>query len=82
MKPLRPLSGFAVRPGAAKRWIDGRAPGKADAADAFTARLTIDVTPAMRRRLKMAAVEQGATVADLMRSLIDRHFPDTKEAQP
>lgn len=86
MKPTPPPSGFAVRPGAAERWIDGRAPASRDAgrdaASAFIARLTIDVTPAMRRRLKLAAVEQGTTVADLMRALIHRHFPETEEARP
>jgi len=34
------------------------------------------VTPAVRRRLKLAAVTRGTTVADLMRALIDQHFPD------
>ncbi|WP_336966684.1 hypothetical protein [Sphingobium aquiterrae] len=51
-------------------------------ADAFSARLTIDVTPAMRQRLKLAAIAQNKTVADLMRALIDQHFPDTGKEQP
>ncbi len=71
---------FATRPGAAERWI--RTPTAApQQGEAFSARLTIDVTPAVRRRLKLAAVTRGTTVADLMRALIDQHFPDdAKEA--
>ena len=33
--------------------------------DLFTARLTLDVTPAMRARIKVSAFTQGTTVADL-----------------
>lgn len=69
-------SGFATRPGPADRWIAGNKPGGAASPENFSARLTIDVTPAMRRRLKLAAVRQGTTVADLMRALINEHFPE------
>lgn len=71
------VAGFAIRPGAAERWIRRPAPNASAAAAPFNARLTIDVTPAMRQRLKLAAVTRGTTVADLMRALIDAHFPDT-----
>jgi hypothetical protein len=70
------VAGFATRPGAAERWIRQPVPN-ASAAAPFSARLTIDVTPAMRQRLKLAAVTRGTTVADLMRALINAHFPDT-----
>ena len=44
--------------------------------DVYTARLTIDVTPALRGRIKIAAFSQGVTVADAVRALLDREFPD------
>lgn len=73
------VAGFATRPGAAERWIRQTAPSASDAAVLFSARLTIDVTPAMRQRLKLVAVTRGTTVADLMRALIDTHFPENSE---
>lgn len=46
--------------------------------DLFTARLTLDVTPAMRARIKVSAFTQGTTVAELLRALLDREFPETR----
>lgn len=70
--------GFAARPGDAESWI--RAPEvkvrRAEDAAAFTARLTIDVTPALRGRIKVAAFRRGITVADMLRDLFAREFPD------
>ena len=43
--------------------------------DLFTARLTIDVTPALRGRIKIAAFQRGITVADMLRDLLAREFP-------
>jgi hypothetical protein len=43
-------------------------------ADIFTARLTIDVTPALRGRIKVAAFERGLTVADMLRALLEERF--------
>ncbi len=74
--------GFATRPGATERWINAGPTATPMSADAFSARLTIDVTPAMRQRLKLAAIAQNKTLADLMRALIDQHFPDTGKEQP
>jgi hypothetical protein len=55
-------------------------------ADIFTARLTIDVTPALRGRIKIAAFERGLTVADMLRALLEERFgvppQDTGEATP
>ncbi len=69
--------GFAARPGNADSWI--KAPEvparRADDASAFTARLTIDVTPALRGRIKVAAFRRGITVADMLRDLLAREFP-------
>lgn len=45
-------------------------------ADIYTARMTLDVTPEMRARIKVAAFKQGRTVTDLLRDLLDQHFPE------
>ena len=45
---------------------------------AFTARLTIDVTPELRGRIKIAAFRRGVTVADMLRDLLAREFPPTE----
>jgi hypothetical protein len=70
--------GFASRPGDAESWI--KAPdmsaGAPAQSDAFTARLTIDVTPNLRGRIKVAAFRRGVTVADMLRELLTRDFPE------
>ena len=69
--------GFASRPGDAESWIkasDAHA-RRTDDASAFTARMTIDVTPALRGRIKVAAFRRGVTVADMLRDLLAREFP-------
>ena len=74
--------GFAARPGDAESWIkanDAPARRTEDVA-AFTARLTIDVTPALRGRIKVAAFRRGITVADMLRDLLAREFPDDSGA--
>jgi len=42
----------------------------------YTARLTIDVTPLLRARIKVAAFQGGVTVAELVRGLLEREFTD------
>jgi hypothetical protein len=71
--------GFAARPGDAESWIKSSETPvpRTDDASAFTARLTIDVTPALRGRIKVAAFQRGITVADMLRDLLAREFPDT-----
>lgn len=44
----------------------------------FTARLTIDVTPDLRARIKISAFERGVTVAYMLRLLLLKAFPRTK----
>lgn len=77
MSARRPPAAFAARPGAAETWIAGpdRAPGRARLAHINTARLTVDVTPDLRRRIKLAALKRGLTMADLLRELLAREFP-------
>ncbi len=68
---------FASRPGNAESWIkasDAPAQRTGNPA-AFTARLTIDITPALRGRIKVAAFRRGITVADMLRDLFAREFP-------
>ncbi|RWI72213.1 hypothetical protein [Mesorhizobium sp.] len=75
---------FASRPGNPETWIkaaEARPNGKA-AGDAFTARLTVDITPDLRGRIKVAAFRRGETVADMLRDLLAREFPSTEGDQP
>lgn len=73
---------FAARPADSEQWIksadaasrDGRSSG-------YTARLTIDITPKLRGRIKIAAFQRGVTVADMLRDLLAREFP-TDEGDP
>ncbi|WP_367160615.1 hypothetical protein ABUE34_04410 [Kozakia baliensis] len=74
MTERRTLPGFASRPADPERWV--KAPDRTAAANRFTARLTIDVTPALRARIKVAAFQRGMTVADMLRALLAREFPD------
>jgi hypothetical protein len=70
--------GFASRPSDPDGWIkSGDAPPAGSSAAAiYTARLTIDVTPALRGRIKVAAYGRGITVADMLRDLLAREFPE------
>ena len=45
-------------------------------AQSYTARLTIDVTPELRGRIKVTAFRRGVTVADMLRALLLREFPE------
>ena len=67
---------FAARPGDPETWIkatdDPR--GRRSEAMAYTARLTIDITPELRGRIKVAAFQRGVTVADMLRELLSREF--------
>ena len=73
--------GIGARPPAnphAEAWIrqgDADALGKGDL---YTARLTLDITPAMRARIKVSAFTQGVTVADLLRGLLEREVPEQR----
>lgn len=79
-----PRRGFAARPAdaasSAETWIKAADAPPARAGDAapFTARLTIDVTPELRGRIKVTAFRRGVTVADMLRDLLDRQFPTTE----
>ncbi|SMH43378.1 hypothetical protein [Azospirillum agricola] len=72
---------FTARPGDAERWIKTPdPPARADAP--FSARLTVDVTPELRGRIKIAAFRRGQTMADMLRELLSREFPPTPGDTP
>lgn len=68
---------FAARPADPESWIKAADAASAAPAkgDRFTARLTIDVTPDLRGRMKIAAFQRGVTVADMLRELLAHEFP-------
>jgi hypothetical protein len=69
---------FAERPSDPDTWVrtPELRPSNGAKADLFTARLTIDVTPELRGRIKVAAFQRGVTVADMLRDLLSREFPE------
>ena len=77
-------TGFAARPRDAESWVRTPDPSSSAsvAADIHTARLTVDITPALRGRIKIAAFQRGVTVADMLRDLLAREFPDTDGDRP
>ncbi|MBY8917974.1 hypothetical protein KUG85_10950 [Nitratireductor sp. L1-7-SE] len=76
--------GFASRPGNPESWIRAAEtpPKGKPISEAFTARLTIDITPALRGRIKVAAFRRGITVTDMLRDLLAREFPPSEGDQP
>ena len=76
--------GFVSRPIDAESWIRTAKtqPDGKSADSAFTARLTIDITPELRGRIKVAAFRRGITVAEMLRDLLAREFPPTAGDQP
>lgn len=61
----------------ATAWVHRENPRVAEAkATVFTAPLTIDVTPALRGRIKVIALRRGLTVADMLRELLEDAYPE------
>lgn len=59
----------------AATWVrQADAPEVVAKASIYTARLTIDVTPALRGRIKVIAFERGATAAEMLRELLEREY--------
>ena len=74
-----PKRAFATLPGDPDPWVRTPEPATSQngaKADLFTARMTIDVTPELRGRIKVAAFQRGITVAEMLRDLLSREFPD------
>ncbi len=81
MTAPKPWRGFAARPSDPDSWV--RTPGQHDRnggakGEIFTARLTVDITPKLRGRIKIVAFERGVTVADMLRALLEREFLDAE----
>ena len=75
-RPIR--RGFAARPANPEHWVKAADSTPHTGQDSgFTARLTIDVTPELRGRIKIAAFRRGVAVADMLRELLAREFPQT-----
>ena len=75
-RDTRPAS-FAARPRDPEAWVSAPEPVRAPVAgkaDLYTARLTVDVTPALRGRIKVAAFTRGLTVADMLRAMLEQSF--------
>ncbi|WP_371434470.1 chromosome partitioning protein ParB [Polaromonas sp.] len=60
----------------AEAWIRQGDGADLNKGDLYTARLTLDVTPALRARIKVSAFTQNTTVAELLRTLLEREFPE------
>ncbi len=60
----------------AEAWVRQGEADSLQKGDLYTARLTLDITPAMRARVKVSAFTQGVTVAELLRALLEREFPE------
>jgi hypothetical protein len=77
VKPPRAPIGRRPDADPASTWVR-----QADAANApaksfvYTARLTIDVTPVLRGRIKVMAFRRGITAADMLRELLEREYPE------
>ena len=66
---------FAARPGTPDAWVKASGPDTSPAKpDPYDARLTVDITTALRGRIKVAAFSRGLTVAEMLRTLLEREF--------
>lgn len=72
------LGGRPVRDSVAESWVKGGGE-QVSPTRVLTARLTIDVTPALRGRIKIIAFERGTTVAVMLRELLEREFGSPSE---
>ena len=73
-----PKHAFTSRPCDADTWVraGGLSPPKnGTKAHHFTARLTIDITPDLRGRIKVAAFRRGIAIAERLDDLLSREFP-------
>lgn len=71
--------GIGARPLAdsqAEAWIRQGAGVDNGKVERYSARLTLDVTPALRTRIKLAAFDRGVTMAEMLREVLERQFPE------
>jgi len=71
-------TGFAVRPGGAEAWVRDTETA-APKAELYDARLTLDITKALRGRIKVVAFQRGVTVAEMLRAMLEAAFPDAED---
>lgn len=75
MSAPRQSGRFAARPGTPDAWVRADGPDAQPAkVDTYDARLTVDITTALRGRIKVAAFSRGLTVADMLRTLLEGEF--------
>ena len=75
MSAPRQSARFAARPGTPDEWVKANGSDAPPAKiDPFDARLTVDITTALRGRIKVAAFSRGLTVTDMLRTLLEREF--------
>jgi len=75
LEPKRSAIGRKPAADPASTWVrQSDAQEIAAKASIYTARLTIDVTPALRGRIKVNAFERGVTAAEMLRELLDREY--------
>ena len=71
--------GIGARPQAdpqAEAWIRKGAGINNGKVERYSARLTLDVTPALRMRIKLAAFDRGMTMAEMLREVLEKQFPE------
>ncbi|MCT5701000.1 hypothetical protein LZM19_25225 [Pseudomonas aeruginosa] len=71
--------GIGARPLAdpqAEAWIRQGAAVDHGKVERYSARLTLDVTPGLRTRIKLAAFDRGVTMAEMLREVLERQFPE------
>jgi len=75
VSPRASKTSFSSRPRDPDAWV--RSPdARTEPAPAYTARLTVDTTSTLRGRIKVTAFQRGLTVADMLRTLLEREFLD------
>lgn len=79
-----PFLNKPLRDPAAEAWVrqvngddtDAAGISSGTKAEIYTARLTLDVTPELRGRIKIAAFRRSSTVADMLRALLEVEYPE------
>jgi hypothetical protein len=76
-KTVPPEADRWVKQGDNQEAVDGALKG-----DLYTARLTFDITPELRKRIKLRAFASDKTVADILREILEREFAKREESAP
>ena len=72
-EPKRATIGHKPATDPASTWVR-QADAPRASASIYSARLTIDVAPELRARIKVQAFERGSTVAEMLRGLLKREY--------